>query len=226
MHLRHTLIPVALAIGLLSVRTHAQQSPPARSSSSKSAKPEQHIKREPAGELAEKVYRNATYGFAYKIPYGWVERTREMQPDDTDAAKGDTAKGEPAKGKVLLAVFERPPEAPGETVNSAVVIAEEPASSYPGLKTAADYSGPVTELATSKGFQAAGDPEAVTLDGKALVRCDFVREAKLAMHQSTLILLQKGSLVSFTFIGGSAEEVEDLMNELSFGGTPKGPAKK
>ena len=221
MHFRHTLIPVALVIGLLSVRIHAQQSPPAGSSSSKNSKPEQHIKREPAGELAEKVYRNATYGFAYKIPYGWVERTREMQPDDPDAAKGD-----PAQGKVLLAVFERPPEAPGETVNSAVVIAEEPASSYPGLKTAADYAGPVTELATSKGFKAAGDPEAVTLDGKALVRCDFVREAKLAMHQSTLILLQKGSLVSFTFIGGSAEEVEDLMNELSFGGSPKGPAKK
>ena len=49
------------------------------------------------------------------------------------------------------------------------------------------------------------------------MRCDFVREAKLTMHQSTLILLQKGSLVSFTFIGGSAEEVEELMERLSFG---------
>ena len=212
MHFRPTLILVALAIGLLPVRIHAQQPPPAGSSSSKSAKPEQHIKREPAGDLAEKVYRNTTYAFAYNIPYGWVERTREMQPDDPDAAKG-----EPAKGKVLLAVFERPPEASGETVNSAVVIAEEPASSYPGLKTAADYAGPVTELATSKGFKAAGDPEAVTLDGKALVRCDFVREAKIAMYQSTLILLQKGSLVSFTFIGGSADEVEELIERVSFG---------
>ena len=192
------------------------QQPSAGSSSSKNAKPEQHIKREPAGDLAEKVYRNTTYAFAYKIPYGWVERTREMQPEDSD----------PAKGKVLLAVFERPPEAAGETVNSAVVIAEEPASSYPGLKTAGDYVGPVTELATSKGFKVVGDPEAVTLDGKELVRCDFVREAKLTMHQSTLILLQKGLLVSFTFVGGSADEVEDLMERLSFGGSPKGPAKK
>ena len=75
MHFRPTLILVALAIGLLPVRIYAQQPPPAGSSSSKSAKPEQHIKREPAGDLAEKVYRNTTYAFAYNIPYGWVERT-------------------------------------------------------------------------------------------------------------------------------------------------------
>ena len=180
------------------------------SSSSRNAKPEQHVKREqPASDLAQKIYRDPTYGFTYKVPYGWVDRTREMQGDDAD----------PAKGKVLMAAFERPPEAAGETVNSAVVIAQEPASSYPGMKTAADYVGPVTELATSKGFKAAADPSVLSIDGKELVRCDFTRDlGKVTMRLSTLILMQKQSIVSFTFIGGSEDDVEELVEGLSFAG--------
>jgi len=185
------------------------QQPATGSSSSKNAKPEQHIKREPASDLAQKIYRDPTYGFTYRVPYGWVDRTHEMQGDE----------GDPAKGKVLLAAFERPPEAVGETVNSAVVIAQEPASSYPGLKTAADYVGPVTELATSKGFKPAVDPSVLSVDGKELVRCDFTRDlGKVTMRQSTLILVQKQSIVSFTFIGGSEDDIEELVEGLSFGG--------
>lgn len=192
----------------LALSLSAQQ-PSTGSSSSKNAKPEQHVKREPASDLAQKIYRDATYGFTYRVPYGWVDRTHEMQGDESDAAKG----------KVLLAAFERPPEAAGETVNSAVVIAQEPASSYPGLKTAADYVGPVTELATSKGFKSAADPSVLSVDGKELVRCDFTRDlGKVMMRQSTLILVQKQSIVSFTFIGGSEDEVEELVEGLSFGG--------
>ena len=196
-----------LPILFLALSLSAQQSSTG-SSSSKNARPEQRVKREPAPDLAQKVYRDPMYGFAYRIPYGWVDCTREMQGDD----------GDPAKGKVLLAAFERPPEAAGETVNSAVVIAQEPASSYPGLKTAADYVGPVTELATSKGFKSAADPSVLSIDGKELVRCDFTRDlGKVTMRQSTLIFLQKQSIVSFTFIGGSEEDVEELVEGLSFG---------
>lgn len=196
-----------LLVFFFALSLSAQQSSTG-SSSSKCVKPEQRVKREPATDLAQKVYRDPMYGFAYRIPYGWVDRTREMQGDD----------GDPAKGKVLLAAFERPPEAAGETVNSAVVIAQEPASSYPGLKTAADYVGPVTELATSKGFKSAADPSVLSIDGKELVRCDFTRDlGKVTMRQSTLIFLQKQSIVSFTFIGGSEEDVEELVEGLSFG---------
>ena len=88
-----------------------------------------------------------TFGFRYQIPYGWVDRTKEMQEGN-----------EAGKAEVLLAVFERPPEATGDTVNSAVVIASESAASYPGLKKAEDYLGPLTELATAKGFKPEGDP--------------------------------------------------------------------
>jgi len=190
-------------------QTLAQQSPV--SSSSKNAKPDQHVKRSvstPESETGENIYRNAMFGFTYRTVLGWVDRTKEMQAGDTDASKG----------KVLLAAFERPPDAPGDSVNSAVVIAQESAASYPGLKTAVDYVGPLTELVTSKGFQSAGEPYEFQLGPRTLVRCDFVRElGKLTMRQSTLVLLQKGSIVSFTFLAGNAEEVERLIERLNFG---------
>ena len=124
----------------------------------------------------------------------------------------------PQKGQVLLAIFERPPQAAGETINSAVLIATENASSYPGLKQAEDYLGPLTELTTSKGFKAVGDPSVMEIDARQLVRADFTRALsdKLTMHQSTLVLLAKGQIVSFTFLAGGADEVSDLIARLSF----------
>ncbi len=158
------------------------------------------------------LYRNATFGFRYQIPYGWVDRTKEMR-EGNEAGKGD----------VLLAVFERPPEATGDTVNSAVVIATESAASYPGLKKAEDYLAPLTELATAKGFQADGEPYALEEEGRQLLRADFVKTIdiktsndKLTMRQSTLVLLAKGQIVSFTFIAGSEDELDDLMDGLHF----------
>ena len=156
---------------------------------------------------AETIYRSAAFGFTYRIPYGWVERTQEMQ-GGKDSAKGD----------VLLAVFERPPQAAGDTVNSAVVIAAEPLAAYPGLKTAADYLGPLTELTTSKGFKVDGDPSEVRVDSRRLVRADFSKalNEKITMHQTTLVLLSKGKIVSFTLIADSSAAIDDLLDRLSF----------
>ena len=92
------------------------------------------------GEITAGVYRNNSFGFSYKLPYGWVDRTSEMREATTD----------PAKSMVLLEVFERPPEANGEGVNSGVVIAAESVASYPGLKDAAQYFGPLGEITTSQ----------------------------------------------------------------------------
>ena len=98
------------------------------------------------------------------------------------------------------------------------MIAAESASSYPGLKQAEDYLGPLTELTTSKGFKAEGDPSSVTIDSRQLVRADFTKPLsdKLTMYQSTLVLLEKGQIVSFTFLAGSEDEVSDLIARLSF----------
>jgi hypothetical protein len=163
------------------------------------------------------LFRNTTFGFRYQIPYGWVDRTKEMQEGN-----------EAGKSEILLAVFERPPEATGDTINSAVVIASESAASYPGLKKAEDYLGPLTELATANGFQADGEPYALEVESRQLLRADFVKTLsvkttvkptndKLTMRQCTLVLLAKGQVVSFTFIAGSDDELDDLMDGLHFG---------
>jgi hypothetical protein len=164
------------------------------------------------------LYRNPTFAFRFQIPYGWVDRTKEMQEGN-----------EAGKAEVLLAVFERPPQATGDTINSAVVIASESAASYPGLKKAEDYLGPLTELATSKGFKAEGEPYALEVESRQLLRADFTKPLsgkassvetssdKLTMRQCTLVLLARGQVVSFTFIAGSEDELDDLMDGLHFG---------
>ena len=176
----------------------------AQDSSSKS-KP--HGKSTPTpSQTAETIYRSSDFGLTYKIPYAWIDRTKQMQDDSAD----------PAKSRLLLAVFQRPPEVTGDSVNSAVVITAESAASYPGLKTAADYMGPLTELTTSKGFKADGGAYEFPLGTATLVRGDFTRSVgSLSMQQSSLVLLRKGFVISFTFVAGSDDEIDELIEKLS-----------
>jgi hypothetical protein len=168
----------------------------------------------PAATEDAQLYRNATFGFRYQIPFGWVDRTKEMQE-----GKGN----ESGKSELLLAVFERPPDATGSTINSAVVIASESTASYPGLKTAEDYLGPLSELATSKGFKAEGDPYTQEVGLRQLLRADFTKPLeiggngdKLTMRQRSLVMLAKSQILSFTFIAGTEEELDNLMDGLHF----------
>jgi len=186
----------------------------AQQPASSSSRPPAHAKspNPEAGAIRDGLYHNPSFGFTYKLPFGWVDRTREMQDDSPDASN------DPAKSMLLLAIFERPPEATGDTVNSAVVIAAERLSNYSGLKTAADYFGPLTELATAKGFQAVEAPHQYSLGATQLVRGDFSKSrGTLTMRQTSLVILEKGYEVSFTFIGGSEDEVNELTEKLSFG---------
>jgi len=168
------------------------------------------------GEVVNDTYHNTSIGFRYPIPVGWVDRTAEMREAATDHEKSS----------VLLAIFERPPQAAGQTVNSAVVIAVEPASAYPGLKSAAQYFGPVSELTTAKGFTPVAETYEFPVDGRPIVRRDFQRTTgSITMHQSTLAMLTKGSIVSFTFLGGSYDDVTRLVEQLAFERAKK-PAHK
>jgi hypothetical protein len=158
-----------------------------------------------AGVISDGVYRNLAFGFTYKLPFGWVDRTADMQ-DDSAAAP---------KSRVLLAVFERPPEATGETINSAVVIAAEPILA--GTKTASEYFESVAALTTDKGFQLEGEHRELSVNATKLVRGDFSRaRGKLTMRQTSLVMLAQGYAISFTFIAGSADEVDELIEKLSF----------
>jgi hypothetical protein len=161
----------------------------------------------PSNEDAQ-LYRNTRFAFRYQIPYGWVDRTKELQEGS-----------EVGKSAVLLAVFEHPPEATADTVNSAVVIASESAATYPGLKKAEDYLGPLTELANAKGLKPDGEPYTVEVESRQLVRADFSKPLSehLTMRQCTLILLAKGQIVSFTFIASNEEQLDLVMDGLHFG---------
>ena len=179
------------------------------------------------GPLKDQTFRCPKFGFTYKVVFGWVERTKEMQasgagqePVPNEPATGRTQPSE-AKGKapeILLAVFERPPQAQGQTINSAVVIATEPRAYYPAVKTAAGYFGPITDLAAQRGLQPVSDPYVFAVGGKQLLRGDFSgKRVTLTMFQSSLVTIRNGEIISFTFIAGSEDEVEELIANLSFG---------
>jgi len=122
-------------------------------------------------------------------------------------------------GRVLLAAFSRPPEARGEDVNSSVVIAAEPVAAYPGLKEAVQYVAPLSEVAKAQGFIAEEDPYEVAIGPKTLVQVDFHKDVgSRVMRQSTLIFLARGYAVSITVIGGTEDEVGDLVDGISFSG--------
>jgi len=174
-----------------------------------------------AGSVIKGVYRNPSFGFACKIPAGWVLRTEEMNAAETDDSKSTADKSAAASGKaerVLLAAFSRPPEARGEDVNSSILIAAESAEAYPGLKEAAQYFGPVTEVAQAQGFEVINEPYEFAVGTKRVVRSDFQRDVGTRMMwQSTLVILERGYVVSLTFLGGNEDEVEELVQGLSFG---------
>jgi hypothetical protein len=187
------------------------------------------------GSVSGGVYRNKTFGFTCKIPAGWVLRTDEMNAEEKDsdsAGKAGTGKeanskqqtqgGTEVEGKsrdsaVLLAAFSRPPEAHGEEVNSSIVIAAEPTATYPGLKEAAQYLEPLTEVAKAQGFTVDEEPYEIAIGTKTLVRGDFHKDVGTrVMHQSTLAMLSHGYAVSFTVIAGTEDDVEELIDALDF----------
>jgi hypothetical protein len=185
-----------------------------------------------AGTVTNGFYRNKTLGLTCKVPPGWVLRTDEMnareekqeeeKKDENAAARPPAAAASSAGSKVLLAAFSRPPEARAEDVNASILIAAESAASYPGLKEAAQYFFPLTEVAKAQGFLLDEDPYDIALGTKTLVRGDFHKNVGTrVMRQSTLALLSHGYAVSITVIGGTDDEVEDLIDGLDFSGSGK-----
>jgi hypothetical protein len=230
----------ALTALALSPRTLAQSSSTSSSSAKHVSKRTQPDSAIDAGTVTNGVYRNKTLAFSCNIPPGWVLRTDEMnardeepkeekpedkKPEDKKEDKPDSAQppnASSAGARVLLAAFSRPPEAKGEEVNSSILIAAESASSYPGLTEAAQYFGPLIEVAKAQGFTLEEDPYAIAIGVKTLVRADFHKDVGTrVMHQSTLAMLSHGYAVSITLIAGTDDDVEDLVDGLTFNATGK-----
>ena len=171
---------------------------------------------------ATRVYRNRTYAISCKVPAGWVVRTEQMKPDDASGSQ------------VLLAAFERPPEASGPAPASTILIASESQSNYPGLKAAEDYFAPLTEVVTAKGFKAVNDSYAFKVGTQQVIREDFSREQKdrsiedrPTTYQSTLVTLEHGQILSFTFLATSEDDVDSLIENLALSaGLPAKPPVK
>ncbi|HZR64674.1 MAG TPA: hypothetical protein VFA85_05955 [Terriglobales bacterium] len=215
---RPALLLLGIVAGVFPSSVMGQAKPPQKASS-------------PCGPLINQTLPCPRFGFNYKVPFGWVDRTADMQeesapgqpnPDDANAKQPASSSG----SETLLAVFERPPGASGDTVNSAVVIAAEPQANYHGIKTAAEYFGAINELAQQRGFKPSSDPYMFSVGTKSLVRGDFSKpRGGLTMYQTSLSMIEKGYIVSFTFIGGSEDEVNDLIGNLSFAAHVGGKAK-
>jgi hypothetical protein len=175
-----------------------------------------------SGSIASGIYRNKMLGLSCKIPAGWVLRTEEMNSSSDKKDAPDPAPASTSGPKVLLAVFSRPPEARAEDVNASILIAAEPAATYPGLNEAAQYFGPLTEVAEAQGFTIDEEPYEFAVGTKMLIRGDFHKDVgSRVMHQSTLALLSHGYAVSVTIIAGTEDEVEGLIDGLTFTTTGK-----
>lgn len=210
------------------------------SSSSSSSRSGKHIQKPAAatdsgidaGAVTNGVYRNKTLALTCKIPDGWVLRTDEMNSREGDEAgtAGWAAEGSCPRmcGRVLLAAFSRPPEARGEEVNASIVIAAESVTTYPGLKEAVQYFGPLAEVAKAQGFAADEEPYEIAVASKILVRGDFHKNVGTrVMRQSTLAMLARGYAVSITVIAGTDDAVEELIDGLDFQGPERAsPAPK
>ena len=246
--MRVSFVPVFVTFLLvLSLAAPGAASVQSDSSSSSSSRNKKTPKRPAAqsgldaGGIVGAFYRNKTLGLSCKIPPGWVVRTEEMNARDEDDGAADknphvsqnqgdmghptsptsasTQAGGGENGRVLLATFSRPPEAKGEDVNGSIVIAAEPVASYPGLTEAVQYLGPLEEVAKAQGFVADEDPYEIAIGAKTLVREDFHRDVgSRVMRQSTMTFLAKGYAVSITVIGGTGDEVEELVDGVEFAG--------
>jgi hypothetical protein len=221
----------------LALYAQTQTQSPASSPAKPIAKPAASNTVLDPGNITNGVYRNQTLALSCKIPPGWVLRTDELNAHEEKRAEEDKKNEEEKKeekreerpapaassagAKVLLAAFSRPPEARAEDVNASILIAAEPTAAYPGLKDAAQYFFPLTEVAKAQGFTPDEDPYDIALGPKTLVRADFHKNVGTrVMRQSTLVMLAHGYAISITVIGGTEDEVEDLIDALTF--TPSG----
>ena len=206
----------------------ASQSSPSSSSKHTKGSSSRLVADVDAGTVADGVYRNRALGLSCKIPPGWVLRTEEMNAREEPEAAPAEEKSSPQRaqrgteeersGRVLLAVFSRPPEAKGEDVNASIVIATEKVATYPGLKEAAQYFGPLTEVAKAQGFIVDEEPYEMEMGTKVVVRGDFHKDVGTrVMRQSTLAFLAQGYAVSITVIGGTDDEMEELLDGVAFG---------
>ena len=72
-------------------------------------------------------------------------------------------------------------------------------------------------MAKAQGFEADEEPYEFAIGTRKVVRGDFHKDVgSRVMRQSTLAFLSHGYAVSITVIGGTEEDVEELVGGVSF----------
>ena len=172
-----------------------------------------------AGSVSKQRLPQCHLRFTCKIPAGWVLRTDEMNARDPDDETRDAAR---SIDSTTTVAFSSPPsrahpKLTAKTSNSSILIAAESAASYPGLKDAAQYFGPISEKSPKpRDSKWSMNPTNLPWARKPWSARDFQKDVgSRVMRQSTLVLLAHGYALSFTFIGGTEDEVEDLVQMLS-----------
>src|SRR5207245_351156 len=93
--------------------------------------------------------------------------------------------------------------------------AQSPQRKPERINTQSDYFDPIIELAEQRGFKVVNEPYEFTIGPRQLVRGDFNKpRGKLNMWQSSLVIIDKGFIVSFTFVAGSEDELDELIERL------------
>lgn len=72
-----------------------------------------------------------------------------------------------------------------------------------------------------------GDPYSFGVGATQVVRGDFTGGAeKHPIRQTSLVLLQKGYILSLTFLAGSDDEIDSLVQNLTFTSTQRRTSSK
>ena len=193
--------------GLLLCLPLQTQNSPSGSKSAKATQSEAKNGTTFSGQISNGIYQNVHFGFTCRIPQGWVIETKEFA-EGTPNSQGT---------HLLLSALQHSPGLPDTSVNSAIIITAEDQTLYPDMVEAADYFGPMTEFIKSKGFQVVREPYQVRVGGEDLDRADFRKDLdQIAIYQSTLVTIERDYILSFTFIAGSQQQVDDLLGGLAF----------
>ncbi len=156
------------------------------------------------GSVSGNIYTEKFFNLSCTIPTGWAVKTAAMR---------EGLAGQENSLLLLSAFAKESPEA--GTVNASLTITAENLAAYPDVKTADDYFGVISQLATSKGFTVLNEPAGIDVAGVTFVRGDFQKEeGGTVTYQGSMVAVRNGYALAVTAISGNDEELTPLLNRV------------
>ncbi len=178
------------------------------------------------GKLIDGVYRSDFFGFQYALPQGWTVHGEETQKAIMDTGKELIAGDDQAKRSMmeaaskrtfqLLTVFEYPLGTPEKSNRSIQLIAENVAFA-PGIQTGKDYILNLRKVLADSQMQTEfeGEPSEQNLDGITFYRQSMLMKVgSRPVYEAYYGAILKGYALSFIFVGGTKEGLEEATRSL------------